>query len=304
MADYLILNQWDKVKLQYRERKWQNGFPETIMYVLAVAEGDRAATQRYFDGGMGKPGIEDILLTMQSDTEAYGGHLRKARESSRLAVESARKNNSKETAALWQAYAALHEAELGFPHEASELAEAALSSAPGRDVRVLAGMALASAGYTAEANKLADSLNREFPLDTMVQFYVLPSIRATLTNNRDDGKQALKLLEKAAGFELGCPPAFLNTQPPLFPLYVRGQAYLKVGQGKEAAAEFQKMLSVRGLSYPLVALARLQLGRAYFISGDITSAKTAYKDFFTHWSDADPDIPILKEAKAEYAKLK
>jgi eukaryotic-like serine/threonine-protein kinase len=107
-------------------------------------------------------------------------------------------------------------------------------------------MALASAGYTVEANKLADSLNREFPLDTMVQFYVLPSIQATLANNRGDGKQALKLLEVTYGFELGCPPAFLNTQPPLCPLYVRGQAYLKAGQGKEAAAEFQKMLAVRG----------------------------------------------------------
>jgi eukaryotic-like serine/threonine-protein kinase len=306
MADYLILNQWDQLKLLYQEglaRKWQNGFPETIMYVLAVAEADRQGMQLHFDAGKGKPGIEDVLLTMQSDTETFGGHLGKARESSQLASESARRNNSKETAALWQAYAALHEAELGFPREAWQQAQSAWSSAPGRDVRVLAGMALASAGYTVEANKLADSLNREFPLDTMVQFYVLPSIQATLANNRDDGKQALKLLEVTSGFELGCPPAFLNTQPPLYPLYVRGQAYLKAGQGKEAAAEFQKMLAVRAASYPLIALARLQLGRAYAMAGDTAKAKAAYQDFLTLWKDADPGIPILKEAKAEYAKL-
>jgi len=303
MADYLTLYQLDRVKLLYQTRKWQNGFPETIMYALAAAEGDQAGMQLHFDAGKDKPGIEDILLTMQSDTEAFGGHLRRARESSQLAAESARKNNSKETAALWQAYAALHEAELGFPREAWQEAEGALSSAPGRDVRVLAGLALASAGYTAEATKLADSLNREFPLDTMVQFYVLPSIHATLASNRGDGKQALKLLEAASGFELGCPPAFLNTQPPLYPLYVRGQAYLKAGQGQEAAAEFQRLIAFRWSSYPLVALARFELGRAYVMGGDRGKAKDAYRDFLTLWKDADPDIPILKQAKGEYAKL-
>jgi eukaryotic-like serine/threonine-protein kinase len=306
MADYLSLNRWDEVKAMYEEgvaRKWQNGFPESIMYVLAVGEGDRAGMQRHFDAVMGKPGIEDILLTMQSDTEAYRGHLRKARESSLRAIESAKKNNAKETAALWQAYAALHEAELGYPREASQQAEAALSSAPGRDVRVLAGMALARAGKAPEANKLVDGLDQEFPLDTIVQFYVLPTIRAMLAINRKDGKQALKLLEAASGYELGCPQAFLNTQPPLYPFYVRGQAYMKVGQGQQGVAEFQKMIAVRGLSYPLAALVHLQLGRAYLMSGDKNNAKTSYQDFLALWKDADPDIPILKEAKAEYAKL-
>ena len=303
MADYLALNRWDELKATYEARKWQNGFPESIMYVLAVGEGDRAGMQRHFDAAMGKPGIEDILLTMQSDTEAYGGHVRKARESSLRAIESAKKNNAKETAALWQAYAALHEAELGYPREASQQAEAALSSSLGRDVRVLAGLALARAGKTPEANRLADGLNQEFPQDTIVQVYVLPTIRAMLAINRDDGKQALKLLERTSGYELGCPQAFLNTQPPLYPFYVRGQAYMKVGQGQEAVTEFQKILAVRGLSYPLAALVHLQLGRAHLMSGNENKAKASYQDFLTLWKDADPDIPILKEAKAEYTKL-
>jgi len=306
MADYLIADRWDKTKALYEQglaRKWQNGFPASIMYELAVAENDTAGMKRYFDAAVGKPGIEDILLTMQSDAQAYRGKLHDARESSRKAVEAARKNNAKETAALWQAYAALHEAELGFPREASQQAEAALALAPGRDVRVLAGMALARAGRAAEATKLADGLNKELPLDTVIQDYVLPTIRAMQAINGGDGKLALTLLKPTAGYELGCPTAFLNTQPPLYPFYVRGQAYLQTGQGPEAIAEFQKSFSIRALSYPLSALAHLQLGRAYVMSGATAKARAAYQDFLTLWKNADPDIPVYKAAKAEYAKL-
>jgi len=147
--------------------------------------------QHYFDAVTGKPGIEDIMLTIQSDTECYYGRLRKAREFSQRAVESARKNNARETAALWRAYGALHEAEFGNVHEASQQAEAAISSAPGRDVRVLAAMVLARAGNTTEATQLLESLNQEFPLDTVVQNNVLPTIRAMLALSRGRGEQAL-----------------------------------------------------------------------------------------------------------------
>jgi tetratricopeptide (TPR) repeat protein len=252
---------------------------------------------------MGKPGIEDVLMTMQSDTEAYYGHLGRAREFSRRAVESARKNDDKEAAALWQAYAALHEAEFGNAGEASKQAEAALSLAPGRDVRVVAAMALARAGNTTEATKLADGLNQEFPLDTVVQSNVLPTIRAMLALNQGHGEQALRVLAVTSGYELAVPQAFVNTEPPLYPIYLRGQAYLRAGQGQQAAAEFQKIVALRSMSYPLGALARLQLGRAYAMSGDRAKAQSAYQDFLTLWKDADPDIPILKQAKAEYAKL-
>ena len=306
IADYLLLGRLDDAKAVYeqgRARKLENQFPESVMYVGAFAEGDTAGMQKYFDAAMGKPEFEDILLTMRSDVEAYYGHLAKAREFSRRATESARKNGNKETAALWQAYAALHEAEFGNAREASQQAEAALSLAPGRDVRVLAGMALARAGDASSANKLADGLSQEFPLDSLMQMHVLPTMRAMLALNRSDGKQALKLLEPASGYELASPQAFLNTEPTPFPIYVRGQAYLKAGEGQEAVAEFQKMISFRWMSYPLATLSRLQLGRAYAMTGERNKARSAYDDFLTLWKDADPDIPILKEAKIEYARL-
>ena len=259
IADDIVLNRLDDAKAVYeqgRARQLQNGFPDSVMYVLAFAEGDAKGMQQHFDASMGKPGIEDILLTMQSDTEAYYGRLGRAREFSQRAVESARKNGAKDTAAFWQAYAALHEAEFGNAAEASRRAEAALSLTPGRDVRVLAAMALARAGNTTEANKLAESLNQEFPLDTVMQSNVLPTIRAMLALSRGQGEQALEMLAATSGYELAVPQAFMNTQPAFYPIYVRGQAYLKAGQGQQAVAEFQKMIAFHWMSYPLGALAR------------------------------------------------
>ena len=257
IADDLLLDRLDDAKAVYeqgRTRKLQNSFPDSVMFVLAFAEGDATGMQQYFDASMGKPGIEDILLTMQSDMEAYYGRLGNARESSQRAEESARKNGAKETAAFWQAYAALHEAEFGNAAEASKQAEAALSLAPGRDVRVLAAMALARAGNTTEVTKLADGLNREFPLDTLMQSNVLPTIRAMLALSRGQAEQALKLLAVSSGYELSVPQAFMNTQPTLYPIYLRGQAYLMAGQGKEAVAEFQKIAALHWMSYPLGSL--------------------------------------------------
>ena len=306
MADELALNRLENAKEVYQQgvaRKLQNSFPDSIMYYVSFSERDAPGMQRYFNAAMGKPGVEDILLTMQSDTESYYGRLGKARDSSRRAVEAARKNGAKESAAFWQAYAALHEGELGNSVEASKQADAALSLAPGRDVRVLAAMALACAGKTAEATKLADSLNQEFPLDTLMQGYVLPTIRSLLALDQGQGEQALKLLEATSSYEFASPQAFMNTQPPVFPVYLRGEAYLKAKQGQLAVAEFQKMIAFRWMNYPLAALARLGLGRAYSMQNDTASAKAAYQDFLTLWKDADPDVPIMKQAKAEYAKL-
>jgi tetratricopeptide (TPR) repeat protein len=306
IGDDLLLNRLDEAKAVYeqgRARKLQNGFPDSIMYSLAFAEGDATGMQQYFDASMGKPGIEDILLIMRSDDESYCGRLGKAREFSQRAAESARKNGAKETTALWQAHAALREAEFGNAVEASRQAEAALSLTPGRDVRVLAAMALARAGNTTEVTKLADSLSQEFPLDTLMQRNVLPTIRAMLALSRGQGEQALKLLAETSEYELAVPQAFNTSQPAMYPIYVRGQAYLKAGQGQQAIAEFQQMIAFRWMEYPLRALARLQLGRAYAMQGDSAKAKAAYQDFLTLWKDADPDIPILKEAKAEYGKL-
>ncbi len=165
-------------------------------------------------------------------------------------------------------------------------------------------MSLAQAGADDEARKLSDKLNQDFPLDTMIQRYWLPTINAALELNRDHPQQAIALLQPATTYELGEPPQFnLGT---MYPAYVRGQAYLKARQGQQAAAEFQKFLDHRGITinFPLGALAHLGLARAYTLSGDTAHARIAYQDFFGLWKDADPDIPVLKEAKAEYAKLK
>jgi tetratricopeptide (TPR) repeat protein/predicted Ser/Thr protein kinase len=308
IAACIYLNRLDQAKAVYSQaqaHKLEYPFIEVYMYLLAFLERDAAAMEQHASAVMGKPRYEDIQLTVRSDTEAYYGHLAKARELSARAVESARKNDANETAALWQAYAALHEAEFGNATQARRQAETALAMAQGRDVRVLSALALARIGDTTKAEKLAEGLNQEFLLDTLMQAYVLPTIEAMLALNRGDGKRAAELLKPASDYELGKPPAYVTTVPPLYPMYVRGQTYLKTRQGDQAAAEFRRMIDHRmvSLNYPLGALAYLQLGRAHVLQGDVANARSAYNDFFSLWKDADPDIPILKEAKAEYAKL-
>jgi hypothetical protein len=162
----------------------------------------------------------------------------------------------------------------------------------------LAALALAIAGDTVRAETLADDLEKRFPEHTIVQSYYLPTLRAQLALSRSDPSRAIEVLQAAAPYELSSSGA-------LYPVYVRGKAYLAAHQGADAAAQFQKILDHRGIvvNDPIGALARLQLGRAYTVSVDSAKAKTAYQDFLTLWKDADPDIPILKQAKAEFATL-
>jgi hypothetical protein len=252
---------------------------------------------------MGKPGDEDALLSAQSDTEAFHGRLLKAREYSRRAIQSAIQADAKETAALWQANAAFREAEFGNSLLARQDAAAALALAPGRDVEVLAALAFARAGNSAQAESLADKLDREFSLNTSLQSYWLPSIRAATNLNAKKTSKAIELLQPAATYELGEPgPLQLGT---MYPAFLRGQAFLLAAQGKEAASEFQKIFDHQGivLNCPIAALAHLGIARAYVLQSDTVRAKTAYQDFFALWNEADPDIPILKQANAEYAKL-
>jgi predicted Zn-dependent protease len=167
----------------------------------------------------------------------------------------------------------------------------------------VAALALARVGDVTAAKKLAESLSRDFPQDTLIQSYWLPAIRSAMELNAKNAANAIKLLRLAAPYELGeCEP-FVSGM--MYPVYLRGQAYLLAHQGNEAAAEFQRIIDHRGvvLNFPLGALAHVGLGRAYALQGDTAKARTAYQDFFALWKDADPDIPILKQAKAEYAKL-
>ena len=274
-------------------------------YGVAFLQGDTAEMQRQLAGIKGKAGLEDFLLSIQSDTEAYAGRFHNARELSRQAADSARRNDKKETAAEWQMNAALREAEIGNPQEARAQVSSAMSSVPSRDMRVLAALALARSGDASRAEPMADELSNGAPANTLLNCYWLPTIRATLELNRRHPDNALRLLQAASPCELGEPNPQVQIGGSLYPVYVRGQANLENGRGQEAIVEFRKLLDHKGVvqNFVLGALVHVQLGRAYFATGDAPKARAQYQEFFTLWKDADPDVPILKQAKAEYAKL-
>src|SRR5438132_991589 len=304
---YVALNRFDEAGILYDQVQGAMGgnpYFNLAMYYLAFLRGDTAGMLKHFNSAMGMPSEEDTMLVMQSATEAYYGRLSKTREFAHRAVDSARKAEALERAARWQAYSALPEVEFGNTAQARQLIAEGLALAPGRNVRVLAALALARTGDSAQAQRLADELNRELPRDPMIQGYVLPTVRAMSALKRGDGKGGLELLKTASEYEFATPPAF-SLSTPLYPAYVRGQAYLRLGQGNQAAAEFQRIIDHRGLvgNYPLGALAHLQLGRAYALAGDVGKARATYLEFLNLWKDADPDIPILKQAKAECSKL-
>jgi predicted Zn-dependent protease len=219
-------------------------------------------------------------------------------------VTSAERAEQKETAASYEAEASLREALFGNGIAARERAKAALGLSKGRDVQYGAALALALAGDAAQAQALADDLGKRFPEGTIVQFNYLPMAQAQLALNRNDASGAIEALQAALPYELATPDVYFNFLC-LYPVFVRGEAYLAAHQGNEAAAEFQKILDHRGivLNEPIGALAHLQIGRAYAMEGDTAKAKAAYKDFLTLWRDADTDIPLFIVAKAEYAKL-
>jgi hypothetical protein len=280
---------------------------------LAFVQGDNAAMAEQVRAVAGKPGEEDTLLAAQADSEAYFGRLGKARDLTRRAMDSAKSNSAPETAAIWAVYAALREAEFGNAVRAREICAEAIALKGGRDVELLSAVALARAGDAARSQPLADKISRAFPLDTVLQRYWLPVIAASNELNRGNAQRAIDILAPFANYDYYSPSQFQIE--PIYPAFVRGEIYLKLGDGPKAVAEFQKLLDHRGmvLNFPIGALARLGLARAYAIearsatgaeaASGLSKARSAYQDFFTLWKDADPDIPILKQAKAEYAKL-
>ena len=303
---YMSLNRLDEAEAVYKqaeERKLQNELLLQNHYQLAFLKGNAAQMTQLLSAAMGKPGSEDLLLATQADTEGWYGRLKNAHELTRQAMDSAQRNDAKESAAMYQAAAALREVESGNREQARAEANAALKLAPNRNVRAMAALALARAGDTAAAEKLVAELDRNLPLDTMVQRYWLPTIRAAVALGHKDPNGAIELLKVASTIELSSATGDLTIF--LCPVYLRGEAYLMLHDGNRAAAEFQKFIDRRGvvMNFPWGALARLGLARAYAMLGDKAKARTAYQDFLTLWKDADPDIPILKEAKAEYAKL-
>jgi eukaryotic-like serine/threonine-protein kinase len=300
-GSYMNLNRFDEAEAVFKqaeERKLENENLIAVRYGLAFLKGDAAQMERFASAAMGKPGFEDVMLYTQSDTEAWYGKLQNARELTRRAMDSAEHNDAKETAANYQVESASREVEAGNKERAHAEANAALKLAANRDVKATAALVLARAGDAAGAEKLAAELDKTFPLDTLVQRFWLPTIRAAMALERKDPNRAVELLKEASAIELGLVAG-------LAPAYVRGQAYLALGDGNRAAAEFQKFIDHRGVvaNDPWGALARLGLARAYALQNDSAKARAAYQDFLTLWKDADPDVPILKQAKAEYAKL-
>jgi tetratricopeptide (TPR) repeat protein len=253
----------------------------------------------------GKPGSEDILMSFASDTEAFYGCLSKARVLSSRAIESARRSDQKETAAGWWLNAALREAEFGNSVEARKATKLAVALASTRDAQILAALAFARSGASAEAQKIAEGLANRFPHDTLIVGYWLPTIYSAIQIDSGNPSQAPQILQNAAPYELGEPYPSVQVGGSLYPVYLRGEAYLRLNRGADAAAEFQKIIDHRSIvmNSPIGALARLGLARAYALEGNTAKARGAYQDFLTAWKSADSDIPILKQAKLEYAKL-
>ncbi len=302
---YTNLNRLDEAEAVYQQmeaRKLESDWLLQNRYVLAFLKGDAAQMAQLASAALGKPSEEDLLLATQADTEGWYGKLKNAHELTGRAMDSAQHSDAKERAAAYQATAALREVESGNREQARAEANAAVKLAPNRDVQAMAALALARAGDTAGAEKLAAELDKTFPLDTLVQRYWLPSIHAAVALQHQDPNRAIELLKAARTIELGLP---VNLTVILCPVYLRGEAYLMLRDGSRAEAEFQKFIDHRGLvsNFPWGALAGLGLARAYNMQGDTAKARVAYQDFLELWKDADPEIPVLKQAKAEYAKL-
>jgi serine/threonine protein kinase/tetratricopeptide (TPR) repeat protein len=320
LANYdLALQRFDEARQIIREaqaRKMMDDFIfHNASYALAFLGADSAAMSEQQKWYGDKPEFENWGLALASDTEGYSGHLGKARELTRRAVDSAVRADNKENGAIWQAIAAQREAAYGNATEARQSAAEALTLAPGSPgAAAEAALAFAMAGDTARAQALAQDLGKRFPLDTQMQSLWLPAIRAQLALDRKNLASALNVRQAASPLELG-QIGFVINMSCLSPVYVRGEAYLAAGQGSAAAAEFQKILDHSGIVWNCWtgALAHLGVARANALQAKTsqgadadlarTRALAAYKDFLTLWNDADPDIPILKEAKAEYARL-
>ncbi len=309
-AIYVNLNRLDEAEASYRQAEAHKLKSEYLLlnrYGLAFLNADGAQMAQSAAAAMGKPGVEDSLLGAQADTEVWYGRLKNARELTQRAMDSAQHNDAKETAATYQAAAALREVESGNREQARADANAALKLSPNRSVLAMAALALARAGDTAAAERLSAELDQRFPLGSLVQRYWLPTIRAAVALQRNAPNRAVELLKVASTIELGQPT---ETTVFLCPVYLRGEAYLMLHDDKAAAAEFQKFIDHWGVvvNFEWGALARLGLARAYALDAakdpaTRDKARVAYQDFLTLWKDADPDIPVYKQAKAEYAKL-
>jgi eukaryotic-like serine/threonine-protein kinase len=309
VTGFTTLGRFDEARMTAEEaqaKKLDSPYLRTAMYQLSFLKNDTKAMAQDVAWAAGKPGVEDAFLALESDSAAYSGQLRKADELTRQAVASALHADEKETAATYEAQAAVRQALFGNAAAAKQHAATALEMTNGRDVQFLAIMAVTLAGDSAKSASLANDFAKRFPEDTLVRMIYLPSLRGQQALARHDSAKTIAELQTAAPYELGQPNTGSTLSIALYPVYVRAEALRAAKQGKEAFGEYQKILDHRGvvINGPIGALAHLGLGRAYVLAGDAAKAKIAYQDFLALWKDADPDIPLLKEAKSEYAALR
>jgi len=271
-----------------------------ILYGLAFMRDDETAMRQEIEGAQGKP-QEPVVMILEAQGECAQGRIKKARASYSRAVNAAKSRDYKELAANAVAAEATCDSELGFLKEARQAITVALSLADSRDARSIATYVFARVGDSAQSQKLVGELAKEWQFDTLLNQVWLPVAQATNDLQRHHPAEAITRLESAAPYEWGSPPSGAV----YWPIYIRGEAFLKARDGVKAAAEYQKILDHRGIdpTSQLYSLARLGVGRAYALQGDTPRARAAYQDFLALWKDADPDTPILKQAKAEYAKL-
>jgi tetratricopeptide (TPR) repeat protein len=273
------------------------------LYQLAFLQSDEAAMSEQVQWAAERPGDDSVLLYYQADTAAYYGQLNKARELSRQAVAAADRAGRKERAAASEAAAGLREALFGNGAEAKRFAANALKHSNGRDVQFIAGLALAMVGDREKAVEMADALKSHYPDDTIVQFNYLPTIYAQIALDDRDPARALEFLKNAVPYELGLAGSSTYSTY-LYPVYIRGQAFLAARDGAAAAAEFQKILNWPGVvsDEPIGALAHLGLARARAMNGETADARTSYNNFLTLWKNADSGFPFLAAVQAEAPK--
>jgi eukaryotic-like serine/threonine-protein kinase len=303
---YQWIDQLDQAKGTIRDSRAQkvdSPWIPLVLYMVNFLQHEPAEMQQQVAAASGKPGVDDQILFLESETAAYYGEFAKSRELTRSASDSALRAGEKEVAAEYRAHSAVRDALAGDAPAAKQNAQAALALTAGRQSEGYSAIALGLAGDSVQAGRLAADLGKRFSEDTVVKFNFLPMIRAAIAIHSGNGKQAVDALSAAAPYEMGQTNSAFTFA--FYPVYLRGEAYLTAKQGAEAAGEFQKIVNHTGVvgNEPIGALAHLGLGRAYALSGDNAKAKNAYQDFFALWANSDADVPVLAQAKSEYAKL-
>jgi len=306
VSSYLSLGRLEEAKATFdrvESRHLNTPFNHTSIYLVAFLQHDTAAMQRELAWAKGKPEVEWWMLYLEACTRSYYGEMKKARQFYKLARTAAVAADQKETASSYRADAALHEALFGNFAIAERDIGKVLENSNGQDAEAAAALTYAFAGNRTRAQALADDLAKRYPQNTLVQSNYLPTILGQLSIHAQNPAQALELLKPVRPFELGQPAQAILLN--LYPVFVRGQAYLAVREYQKAMTEFQEILEHPGMSLnePIVVLARLGIARAYAADGQRERARSAYQDLLTLWKTADPDIPVLKQARAEYAKL-